>query len=274
MNLWFSEDQTPNMRIGLRIEEILHRERSPYQEITVYETAEFGRLLTLDDIIMTTERDEFVYHEMLAHPALVAHPEPRQVLVVGGGDGGTVREVLKHPTVERVVLAELDERVVEVSKLYLPSLAQAFDDPRVEFRFGDGALYVAEHPNEFDVILVDSPDPVGPAAVLFSEAFYRTCRAALRPGGIITVQSESPWFNREQLWATRRYFREIFPLSRLHWAPVPTYPGGFWTFTSGSLGPDPKEPREEAALQIHGRYYSLEIHRAAFVLPPFVKELA
>lgn len=274
MNSWFSEDQTKHLRISFRIERVLHRERSPYQEIAVYETAEFGRLLALDDVVMTTERDEFVYHEMLVHPALTAHPGPEEVLVVGGGDGGTVREVLKHRSVRRVVLAEIDERVVAVSRQYLPSLASGLADPRVEFAIGDGAKYVAEHPGSFDAVLVDSTDPVGPGVVLFEEPFYRAARKALRPGGVFAAQSESPWFNGPLIQRVQSALSAAFPRAWLYLANVPTYPGGYWAFACASLGPDVSEPRRERARGLATRYYSPEVHRAAFVLPPFVREAA
>lgn len=273
MNTWFTEDQTKNLRISLRVRSILHKERSAYQEIAVYETEEFGRLLTLDDVIMTTEKDEFVYHEMLSHPALCAHPRPRQVLVVGGGDGGIVREVLKHPSVERVVLAEIDERVIEVSKRYLPTIASALDDPRVDIQVGDGIAYVADHPDAFDVILVDSTDPIGPAVGLFGESFYRSVRRALGEGGLFAAQTESPWFNQELLERIHHTLREIFPVSRLYWAAVPTYPGGFWTFSVGSLGPDLDTFDEARAAALDTKYYSPEMHRAALALPPFVRRV-
>lgn len=272
MDLWWTEQQTPDRRLSLRVSQLLHRERSAYQEVAIYDTVEYGRLLALDDVVMTTERDEFVYHEMLAHVPLSVHPCPRRVLVVGGGDGGAVREALRHPTVESIVLAELDPVVVAVCRRYLPSIAGALDDPRVEMAFGDGIAYVQRCEAEFDAILVDAPDPVGPATGLFDGAFYRNAARALREGGVLSAQAESPFLNAPLTGQILAGLRSAFSVTRLYWAVVPTYPGGMWDFAFGSRGPDPLSgtPRAVEAT----RWWSPEVHRMAFVLPPFVADLA
>lgn len=270
MELWWTEQQTADLRLSLRVTRVLHRERSDYQEVAVYETAEFGRLLALDDVVMTTERDEFVYHEMLVHVPLSIHPAPRRVLVVGGGDGGSVREVLRHPGVESVVLAELDPAVVDACRRHLPGIACGLSDPRVEFAFGDGVAYLATRQDEFDAVLVDAPDPVGPATGLFESGFYRTAARALRRGGVFAAQSESPFLNGQLISRVQSDLRAAFGLARLYWGVVPTYPTGMWTFSFASLGPDPLTAIPRA---VEGtRWWSPEVQAAAFVLPRFVAD--
>lgn len=272
MELWVSELQTDDLKISLRVRRTLHDEQSSYQRITVLDTVPYGTLLLLDGHIQTTEQDEFVYHEMLAHVPLHTHPDPKRVVVVGGGDGGTVREVLKHPGVEKVVLAEIDGRVIEASRRFLPSISSGLDDPRVEIRIGDGIEHIREHPGTYDVVLVDSTDPIKAAEGLYSAEFYALCHRALREGGVLAVQSQSPFNERPLVRQVIQGMRASFPLVRLYWAVVPTYPAGFWSFTLGSKGPDPLQPRPVDP-GLGGRYYTADIHRAAFVLPPFMQEL-
>lgn len=272
MECWFT-DRTENFGLTCRVRSVLHRERSPFQEIVVYDTEQFGRLLALDDVVMTTERDEFVYHEMMAHVPLVTHPAPRRVLVVGGGDGGVVREVLKHPEVERVRLVEIDERVIEVSRRYLPDIACGLDDPRVEVAVGDGVEHVRRARGEYDVVIVDSTDPVGPAVGLFREEFYRDVAEALAEDGLFVAQTESPFFHGDLLGQVQRALRRVFPVVRLYLCAVPTYPGGLWTISLGSRRHDPLDCSLERAGRLATRYYSPEVHRAAFALPPFVRQL-
>ena len=272
MELWFTERQTKGVALSLLVERTLHVEDTPFQHLAVLETAEYGRMLVLDGMVMLTEADEFVYHEMLAHVPLLVHPDPRLVLVIGGGDGGTVREVLKHPTVERVVLAEIDERVIEAARRFLPSLSAGFGDPRLTLAVGDGIAHVRAHPGTYDAILVDSTDPVGPAEGLFGAEFYRMAAAALRPGGILAAQTESPFLNRDLIRRIQANMKEAFPFRRLYLAAIPTYPSGLWSFTLASGAEVPYlAPRTAPGLA--ARYYTPEIHRAAFVLPPFAAEL-
>src|SRR5690554_2194506 len=229
-------------------------------------------MLVLDGIIMTTEKDEFFYHEMITHVPLHTHPRPEQVLVVGGGDGGTVREVLKHPTVSRVVLAEIDEGVINAARKYLPALAGGLSDPRVEIEITDAILYVREHRNEFDVVIVDSTDPVGPGVGLFTKEFYQDVYKALKDGGLMVAQTESPVNNKELVQKIHRTLQEVFPLVRLYLGPVPTYPSGLWSYTLASKGPDPVAVPDERFLALETKYYTPEIHRAALALPPFIRE--
>lgn len=274
LQVWFSEDQTEHMRISVRVRQVLHHERSAVQELMVLDTYDFGRMLVLDDVIQMTEKDEFAYHEMLAHVPLFAHADPRRVLVIGGGDGGALREALRHPSVEEAHLAEIDRRVVEIARQLLPG-NHNFADPRVEIFFTDGIRHVADRPNYYDVIIVDSTDPVGPAVALFEEPFHRSAFRALREGGIFVQQSESPFFNGDLIRKVQRSLARVFPVATLYWGVVPTYPGGFWTYSVGTKGPDPAQP-DESRWRRYGlatRYYTPAVHRAAFVLPPFVTAL-
>lgn len=274
VEVWFTENQTQHLRISVRVRNILHHERSEYQELMVLDTHEFGRMLVLDNVIQTSERDEFTYHEMMAHVPLFAHPNPRRVLVIGGGDGGVLREVLRHPTVEAAHLAEIDGRVVEVARELLPAINN-FDDPRARVFITDGIRYVQEHPDTYDVIIVDSTDPVGPAVALFQENFHRAVFAALRENGIFVQQSESPFYQRDLIRQVQASLRRVFPVAALYWGVVPTYPGGLWTYSVASKGPDPSRPDAErwSRYGLATRYYTPEVHRAAFVLPPFVAGL-
>ena len=273
---WFVEQQTADMRLELRCTDTLYRGRSRYQDIAIYRTAQFGRMLALDDVVMLTESDEFAYHEMLVHPAVLACPRPRRVLVVGGGDGGAVREVLLHSAVEEVVLAEMDGQVVAACRDHLPWTAGALDDPRVRVSLGDGAAFAAAQPDgSFDAVLVDAPDPVGHAEVLFGTDFYRQCRRILTPAGVLAVQSDSPFV---QPGITRRVVARLtegFPTVRVCWAVVPTYAGSLWTFTVASLGADPAEPAPlERSAELQGcRYWSPALQRGAFALPAFAERL-
>jgi spermidine synthase len=272
MELWFTEKQTPELGITCKVKDVLHTEKSQYQQIAVLDTYQFGRLLALDGIIQTTICDEFVYHEMIAHVPLFTHPNPKRVLVIGGGDGGAIREVLKHKSVEAAYLAEIDGRVVEVSKQYLPEISCALDDPRCHVEIGDGIKFVQEHKGEFDVIIVDSTDPIGPAVGLFHQEFYRSLYDALSDDGLFVAQTESPFYNAGLIRDIYRSISEVFPITRLYLAHVPTYPGGMWSFTIGSKGYDPIDVQ----IDIKGmnmRYYTPEVHKAAFVLPEFVKDI-
>ena len=273
MELWLEELQLGNMRLGLRAETVLHREVSRFQEILVVDTYAFGRALMLDGTFQVTEKDEFVYHEMLAHFPLMSHPRPRDVLVIGGGDGGTVREVVKHPEVERAILCEIDPRVTSVAREYLPSVAAGLADPRVEVLHEDGIKLVQDHAGAFDVILIDSTDPVGPAVGLYSPEFYAACKKALRPGGIVCAQSESPFVNGDVVRRVAESVRANFANLQLYLAPLPTYPSGSWSFTAGSDAPLPQDVDRKRAAGLATRYYTADLHKAAFALPPFAQAL-
>ena len=275
LDLWFREQHKDQIALSIRAKGYLWSGRSEYQSLDVLDTEMFGRVLLLDGVIMTTERDEFIYHEMISHVPLFSHPEPRRVLVIGGGDGGTVREAVKHPTVERVDLVEIDRLVVEKSRELLPTIAGALDHPKVRIHYEDGIRWVTEHHNHYDVIIVDSTDPVGPAVGLFSPTFYRDCARALTDRGILSAQSESPFFDRDEVRAIYANLGQTFPLAKPYTASVPTYPGGYWCFafaTKDAAQCAAPEQRRYAAVGPL-RYYNPEIHSAAFVLPNYVREL-
>ncbi len=258
----------------MKIKKTHHVEQTDFQLLEIVETEEWGNMLFLDGMVMTSERDEFVYHEMVAHVPLFTHPDPKKVLVVGGGDGGVIREVLKHPGVEQAVLVDIDGKVIEYSKEYLPSIAGGLDDPRVDVQVGDGFMHIAESENEYDVILVDSTEPVGPAVNLFTKGFYAGISKALKEDGLFVAQSDNPWFKADLIRQVQKDVREIFPVTRLYTANIPTYPSGLWCFTLGSKKYDPLEVEADRFHEIDTKYYTDELHKAAFVLPKFVKDLA
>lgn len=273
MELWFTEKQTKNFGITAKINRTLHTEQTLFQKLDMVETEEFGNMLILDGMVMTTQKDEFVYHEMVAHVPLFTHPNPENVLVVGGGDGGVIREVLKHPSVKKATLVEIDGKVIEYSKIYLPEIAGKLEDPRVEVKVDDGFMHIANSENEYDVIMVDSTEPVGPAVNLFTKGFYAGISKALKEDGIFVAQTDNPWFTPELITQVQRDVREIFPITRLYIANIPTYPSGMWTFTIGSKKHDPLEVEENRFFDIETKYYTKELHKAAFVLPKFVADL-
>lgn len=273
LDLWLTERETEHLVSKCRIKRTLYQDRSKYQEVAIVESYEYGRMLILDGIIQTSIRDEFIYHEMIAHVPLLMHPKPEKVLVVGGGDGGTVREVLKHPEVKQVHLVEIDEMVIDVSRKYLPEIAGKLDDPRVEIHVADGIQFVKERKGAFDVILVDSSDPLGPAEGLFTEAFYGDAATALKKDGLMAIQSESPFFTPDLVKAIYQAMSRHFPSVHLYTASVPTYSTAPWGFMLASRRYLESLAARRSKPALGTRYYSPEIHKAAFVLPPFVKEL-
>ncbi|AWB42874.1 spermidine synthase [Paenibacillus sp. CAA11] len=273
MELWFTEKQTPSFGITAKIKETLVTEKTDFQDLAMIDTEEFGRMLVLDGMVMTTIKDEFVYHEMVAHPALFTHPNPKHVLVVGGGDGGVIREIVKHPEVEKAVLVDIDGKVIEYSKKYLPEIAGELDNPRVEVQVNDGYMHILENKNKYDVIFVDSTEPVGPAAPLFERGFYQGIYEALKDDGIFVAQTDNPWFKADLIQQVNRDVKEIFPIVRVYGANIPTYPSGLWTFTLGSKTYDPLEVDETKIPEIETKYYTPRLHKAAFALPKFVEDL-
>jgi spermidine synthase len=271
--LWYTEKQTKNFGITLKIKQTLHTEQTDFQYLEMVETEEFGNMLFLDGMVMTSQKDEFVYHEMVAHVPLFTHPNPENVLVVGGGDGGVIREVLKHPQVKKATLVDIDGKVIEYSKKFLPEIAGKLDDPRVEVKVGDAFMHIAESENEYDVIMVDSTEPMGPAVNLFTKGFYAGISKALKEDGIFVAQTDNPWFTPELITNVQRDVKEIFPITRLYTANIPTYPSGLWTFTIGSKKYDPIEVSEDRFHEIETKYYTKELHKASFVLPKFVSDL-
>ncbi|MBI4212786.1 MAG: polyamine aminopropyltransferase [Chloroflexi bacterium] len=276
---WYVEEETFGYIQGVLLRERLQRHRSPFQNMEVIDSQLFGRCLVLDGALQTSEWDEFMYHEMLVHVPLVTHPDARRVLVIGGGDGGTLRRVLDHPQTEPIQV-EIDASVIENSQKFLPSISNgAFQNPRAEVLIADGLQYVREHPGEFDVVLVDSTDPVGPAIPLFEEPFYRDVYKTLAEDGLLAAQSSSPLYMVSDLQAQVRNLRAVFPIVRTYLGLVPAYPGGLWSYTIASKRYDPvRVGKADIAARlsreaITPRYYSPDIHHAAFVLPPFIAEI-
>ncbi len=267
MEFWFTEKQTEHLGLTLRVRESLLVEQTPFQRLAVLDTYLYGRMLVLDGAIQTTEGDEFVYHEMITHVPLTTHPSPQKILVIGGGDGGTVREILKHSAVKRVRLVEIDDHVVAAARRFLPALSHALDDPRADVLITDGAAYVQALRGACDVIIVDSTDPVGPAVKLFHADFYRAILDALTPDGLFVTQCKSPYLDRGLIREVLGVVRSLFPVALLYTAAVPTYPSGLWSFVLGSKVHHPLKFDESRAEKLETRYYSPEIHRAAFALP-------
>ncbi|MGF1639711.1 MAG: polyamine aminopropyltransferase [Rhodospirillales bacterium] len=262
-----------------QVSRIVHRERTAFQDLLIFETPAFGRVLVLDEIVQTTERDEFVYHEMLAHVPLFAHGRARRVLIIGGGDGGVLREVLRHP-VDRVTMVEIDGRVIDLCREHMPGLsAGAFDDPRAEVLVDDGIRFVAETTDGFDVIIVDSSDPVGPNEVLFTDAFYADCRRRLTAGGVVIAQSGVPFFQKDEVVGSYARLKPHFADVAFYVIAVPTYAGGLmslgWATDDAAMRRLPESAIAEryAVAGLQTRYYSPAVHKAAFALPPFIAGL-
>lgn len=261
--------------ISLKVDELLYSKKSRFQQIDLYQTRSHGRMLVLDGIIQLTERDEFSYQEMMAHLPLFSHPHPEHVLVIGGGDGGVLREINRHNDVCCIDFCEIDEEVITVSKQFLPALACGFDDPRVCVHIKDGAAFVREHPNCYDVIIVDSSDPVGPGEVLFENQFYQDLKHALKAGGLIATQGESFFLHPDWVEKLMGITRSLFPIHAYANILVPTYTGGHIGMCLGSLGPKLVAPARPVpqVLQSQLKYYSPGMHSAAFVLPYFAEKM-
>ena len=279
MTDWFHETLYPSVRQSLRIDKVIYEGRSRYQDILIFENEYLGRVLVLDGIVQTTEADEFYYHEMLGHVPIVGHGTAKSVLIVGGGDGGLLEEVLKHP-VDRVVLVDIDGEVVRLCREHLPSICGgAFEDPRTELVIGDGIDFVQETELRFDVIIVDSTDPVGPGRMLFDEAFYESCRCVLNVGGVIATQNGVPFFQGPELTQTHRHFSHLFRRSGFFLAPVPTYAGGHMAFGWASELIDLSVMDIEtlrSRLDAHrfaSRYYNADVHISAFAVPTCTRAL-
>ena len=273
MELWYTEKQTDNVGITCKTEKTLHVEQTEFQHLAVIDTLQFGRMLVLDGMVQTTIEDEFVYHEMITHIPLNTHPNPENVLVIGGGDGGAIREIIKHPGVKQATLVEIDRRVVEISREYFPEISCGLDDPKVSVICDDGIKYVEDNKKTYDIIIVDSTEPVGPAVELFSSSFYKSIYKALKDDGLFVAQTESPFFNAELITECYSRISGIFPITKLYLASVPTYPSGLWSFTMGSKEHDPEDVNVADIPEYVTKYYTPKIHKGAFALPRFVDKL-
>lgn len=278
MELWFSEPHTPDVKLSIKVDRQLYCGESEYQRIDVFESPEFGRILVLDGYVMLTEKDEFIYHEMIVHVPMAVHPHVRKVLVIGAGDGGAVRELTKYPEIEQIDLVEIDEQVIQVSMDYLPKLSCKLTDPRVSIYYEDGLKFVRSKEEEYDLVIVDSTDPFGPGEGLFTKEFYGNCYKALKEEGIMVNQHESPFYAADATACMRAHKRivESFPISRVYQAHIPTYPSGHWLFGFASKKYHPVHDLDEERWmnrELETKYYTPRLHRGAFCLPAYVEKL-
>ncbi|MGB9807211.1 MAG: polyamine aminopropyltransferase [Thermosulfidibacteraceae bacterium] len=274
MSFIFFENYTEGWGTFFRIKEILCHKESKYQKIEIFESWDHGKVMVIDGAVMFTEKDEFTYHEMIVHVPMFSHPNPERILVIGGGDGGTVREILKHDTVKEVLLVEIDEVVIELAEKYFPQTTCELKNPKTKILVRDGIEFLKECQEAyFDLIIVDSTDPVGPAVGLFESDFYNACYRALKDDGILNVQSGSPYFQKDLIEKVKNTISMIFPIARVYIAGVPMY-GGLWSFTIGSKKYDPKmgPVREDYKITSNLKYYNYDIHRGAFALPNYLRK--
>ncbi len=275
MELWFTEKHTENVKLSIQVDRQLYSSQSEFQRIDIFSSKEFGRFLTLDGYMMLTQKDEFIYHEMMVHVPMAVHPEVRKVLVIGGG---TARELIRYPAIEQIDVVEIDEEVVSACRQYLPQTACGFDDERIHLFYEDGLKYVRRYEDTYDLILVDSTDPFGPGEGLFTKEFYGNCYKALKAEGIMVNQHESPFYPNDAVAMQRAHKRivESFPISKVYQAHIPTYPSGHWLFGFASKRYHPLTDQDAArwkALELRTRYYNEQLHRGAFALPNYVEEM-
>lgn len=274
---WFTEQWTPNIRFSVKIKNHLHSEKSQFQQLDFYESEELGKFFTLDGIMMASEKDEFIYHEMIIHTPMSVNPDIQKVLVIGGGDGGSVRELTKYPSIQTIDLVEIDERVVRCCELYFPVTTTGFKDNRVNMFFVDGLKYVEICKKTYDLIIVDSTDPVGPGEGLFSMEFYENCYRILSESGILINQHESPYFEKEakEMKRAHQKIKSLFKIAMVYQAFIPTYPSGHWLFGFASKKFHPILDFKSTFIHKNGyqtKYYNEEIHKASFALPNYVKD--
>src|SRR5690554_408107 len=277
MSKWFTEDWTNNVKFSIKIKEHLYSSRSKYQKIDFYDSYEFGRFFTLDDYLMVTEKDEFIYHEMMFHVPLSVNPLIKNVLVIGGGDGGSVRELTRYPSIEKIDMVEIDEKVVKMCQKLLPLTANKLTDKRVNLYFEDGSKFVKGTEEKYDLIVVDSTDPIGPGEGLFTTEFYQNCYNILTENGILVNQHESPYFDdtKYEMKRAHKKLKNIFEFATVYQAFIPSYASGHWLFGFASKGLHPiKDVKEDVQtkFKIKTKYYNLEVHKAAFALPNYVKQ--
>ncbi len=278
MELWYTEQHTDNVRFSIKVDKPLYSGQSEFQRIDVFNSKEFGTVFTLDGLMMVTEKDEFIYHDMIVHVPMATNPKIKNVLVIGAGDGGTVRELTRYNTIESIEMVEIDKMVVDVCRKYLPQTACKLDDPRVQLYFEDGLRFVRSKENAYDLIIVDSTDPFGPGEGLFTKEFYGNCSKALREDGILVNQHESPYYEEyaRSMQRAHKRIQDFFPVCRVYQAHIPTYPSGHWLFGFASKTYDPLIDIDEKAwnsLGLKTKYYNTEIHKGSFALPNYVKEL-
>ncbi|MBS5926380.1 MAG: polyamine aminopropyltransferase [Clostridium sp.] len=278
MELWYTENQTNNVKFSMRVKETLYSKKSQFQQIDVIDTYDFGKVLVIDGWTMITEKDEFIYHEMITHVPMMVNKDIKNVLVIGAGDGGTVRELTRFNSIQRIDMVELDEEVVNAAREYLPFTSCKLDDPRVNLYFQDGIKFVENKKNLYDLIIVDSTDPIGPGEGLFTREFYKNCYEALTDKGILVNQGESPYYdmNKKEMKRSNEKLKDIFPICEVYQYMIPTYPSGYWFFGFASKKLHPINDFDEEfynSLNLKDRYYNKDVHKASFALPNYVKEL-
>lgn len=278
LDLWYTEEHSKEAKFSIKVLRQLYSVQSPFQKIDILESEEFGRFFTLDGYMMVTEKDEFIYHEMIVHVAMATNLNIKKVLVIGAGDGGTVRELTRYPTIEHIDMVEIDKMVVDVCKEFLPQTACKLDDPRVHLYFEDGLRYIRSKENEYDLIIVDSTDPFGPGEGLFTKEFYGNCFKALTEDGILVNQHENAYYTSFAQSMRRAHCRivNLFPICKVYQAHIPTYPSGHWLFGFASKKYDPVADLKADAwnqLGIYTRYYNTDLHRGCFALPTYINKL-
>ena len=277
MELWFTEHHSDGINFNIKIKEHLYSGSSEFQKIDILDSEELGRILVLDGLLMLTELDEFIYHEMMVHIPMAVNPKAEKILVIGAGDGGTVSQLIKYKNIKKIDVIEIDQTVVDKCKEYFPKLTKGFDDSRVTVRYEDGLKFVRSVKDFYDVIIVDSTDPFGPGEGLFAKEFYGNCYNALNNEGILVNQHESPFYSsyKDIVKRTHQRISAFFPVSELYQAHIPTYPSGHWLFGFASKGSKGKDAKceEWEKLNIECRYYNSELHKGSFCLPTYVKEL-
>lgn len=278
MELWFTEKNTDDVNFSIRVKKQLYSEKSYYQKIDILDTYEFGRVLVLDGFIMLTEKDEYIYHEMVTHVPMAVNPDIKNVLIIGAGDGGTLRELARYDTIENIDMVEIDGQVIEVCKEFLPQTACRFDDPRLNLYIEDGLKFVRRKSGEYDLIIVDSTDPFGPGEGLFTKEFYGNCYKALTDNGILINQHESTYYDSyvDMVKRTHKRIGSAFPVTMVYQAHIPTYPSGHWLFGFAAKNLHPVydlQAEKWEALGLKTRYYNTDLHKGCFALPNYVKEV-
>jgi spermidine synthase len=278
MEFWYTEEHTDEVRFSIKVDKMIYSAQSDFQRIDIFESNEFGRFLTLDGLMMVNEKDEFIYHDMITHVAMATNPNIKRVLIIGGGDGGTAREVSRYKHIEQIDMVEIDELVVKSSIEYLQYTACALGDPRVHLFYEDGIQFIKKNKNYYDLVLVDSTDPIGPGEGLFTDAFYQDAYDALTEDGILINQNESPYYAsyRHEMKRAQSKIRKVFPIAMAYQYHMPTYPSGHWLFGFASKKYHPIEdfkPETWTAFGLDTKYYNTDLHRGCFAIPNYVKAL-
>ena len=278
MEMWFHDEHTDNVKLAIRVDYQVFSAQSEIQRIDVLESKEFGKILVVDGDLMLTEKDEFIYHEMISHVPMAVHPQVEKILVIGGGDGGVVRELAKYDTVEQIDVVEADPLLVEVCRKYFPQMACSLNDPRVHIYHEDGLRFIRSKSDAYDLIIIDSPNPFGAGEGLFTKEFYGNCFNALHEDGIMINQHESPFYKEEAFQCQRMHKRivESFPISRIYQAHIPSYPSGHWLFGFASKRYHPIQDMDGIQWKLRGiqtKYYLPRLHEGVFALPAYVEEV-